>query len=68
MSLLQASGEAVYSSDVGVGGDQLYARVVPSSEVLAGVDRIDASQALQVRCSKLQYHASLLASRPLLHQ
>lgn len=49
---LQASGEAVYSSDVGVGASELlYACVVPSTEALAAIDGIDTSEALQVSCA-----------------
>lgn len=44
----QASGEAVYSSDVGVGTQQLYARVVASTETLARVCGIDPAKALEV--------------------
>ena len=55
LCLCQASGEAVYSSDVGVGDNQLYARVVASTEVLANLDTIDPSEALQVfKCSSGQ--------------
>lgn len=38
----------MYSSDVGVGGRQLYARVVASTEALANIDSIDPSKALEV--------------------
>lgn len=48
-SPLQASGEAVYSSDVGVGAQrQLYASVVASDRALAAVDSIDPAAALEV--------------------
>ena len=38
----------MYSSDVGVGSHQLYARVVASTEALANIDSIDPSKALEV--------------------
>lgn len=47
--VLQASGEAVYTSDVGLGGDELYAYPVESTQALATIESIDASKALQVQ-------------------
>ena len=43
---VQASGEAVYTSDVGVGGGELYAAIVPSTQALAYVASLDPSPAL----------------------
>ena len=45
---MQASGEATYTSDIGLGSNQLYAAVVVSSEALAFIDSIDTSEALEV--------------------
>jgi CO/xanthine dehydrogenase Mo-binding subunit len=48
--IAQASGEAVYTSDVLVGlGGELYAAVVSSTEPLALVDDVDLTEARKVR-------------------
>jgi len=49
--VLQASGEAVYTSDVCLGGDELYAYPVESTQALAIIESIDASKALEVQSS-----------------
>ena len=46
--MLQASGEAVYTSDFGSDAAQLFASTVESTEPLAYVRAIDASPALEV--------------------
>jgi xanthine dehydrogenase molybdopterin-binding subunit B len=48
MSCAQASGEAVYTSDMGMGADELYAYPVTSTEALATLEDVDPSKALQV--------------------
>ena len=45
---VQASGEAVYTSDIGVGDDELYAALVGSTEALATLTSVDPSAALAV--------------------
>ncbi|KAK9807521.1 hypothetical protein WJX72_001412 [[Myrmecia] bisecta] len=45
---LQASGEAQYSGNVGLGADELWAAVVMSTEALATIKAIDTSAALKV--------------------
>ena len=45
---LQASGEAVYTSDVALGGDELYCYPVESTQALAMLVSVDASKALEV--------------------
>ena len=45
---VQASGEAVYTSDVGMGKDELYAALVPSTQALAYVASLDPSPALDL--------------------
>ena len=47
--MLQASGEAVYTSDIGSDAAQLFAAAVESTEPLAHVSAIDPSPALEVR-------------------
>ncbi|EIE21740.1 molybdenum cofactor-binding domain-containing protein [Coccomyxa subellipsoidea C-169] len=44
---LQASGEAVYTSDHALGGDELYSYPVESSQALAILESVDASEALK---------------------
>ncbi|BDA47143.1 Xanthine dehydrogenase/oxidase [Coccomyxa sp. Obi] len=44
---LQASGEAVYTSDVALGGDELYCYPVESTQALAMLVSVDASKALE---------------------
>ncbi|KAK9795562.1 hypothetical protein WJX73_009750 [Symbiochloris irregularis] len=43
---LQASGEAVYTSDISAGSDQLFAALVGSAEPLATISSLDPSEAL----------------------
>lgn len=45
---LQASGEAVYTSDVALGVDELYCYPVESTQALAMLVSVDASKALEV--------------------
>ena len=45
---VQTSGEAMYTSDIGVGGDELYAAIVPSTQALAFVASLDPSPALEL--------------------
>lgn len=45
---MQASGEAVYTSDVALGGDELYCYPVESTQALAMLVSVDASKALEV--------------------
>ncbi len=45
---VQASGEAVYTSDVALGGDELYCYPVESTQALAMLVSVDASKALEV--------------------
>lgn len=45
----QASGEAVYTSDVGYGKGELYAYPVMSTQALATLEDVDASKVLKVR-------------------
>lgn len=46
--LLQASGEAVYTSDVDYGRGELFAYPVISTQALATIVSIDASKVLKV--------------------
>lgn len=46
----QASGEAVYTSDIGVGSDDLFAALVGSTQALATITSIDPAPALAVSC------------------
>lgn len=48
---VQASGEAVYTSDHALGGDELYSYPVESTQALATLESVDASQALKVKLS-----------------
>ncbi len=48
MCSLQASGEAVYTSDHALGGDELYSYPVESTQALATLESVDASEALKV--------------------
>ncbi len=45
---MQTSGEALYTSDIGLGGSELHAAPVLSSQALATLENIDASKALKV--------------------
>ena len=45
---MQTSGEALYTSDVGLGGSELHAAPVLSTQALATLEHIDASKALKV--------------------
>ena len=45
---VQASGEAVYTSDHALGGDELYSYPVESTQALATLESVDASAALKV--------------------
>lgn len=45
---MQTSGEALYTSDIGLGGSELHAVPVLSSQALATLENIDASKALKV--------------------
>ena len=45
---LQTSGEAKYTSDFGLGGSELHAAPVLSTQALATLEDIDASRALKV--------------------
>ncbi len=45
---LQTSGEALYTSDIGLGGSELHAVPVLSSQALATLEDIDPSKALKV--------------------
>ena len=45
---LQTSGEAKYTSDIGLGGSELHAAPVLSMQALATLEDIDASRALKV--------------------
>ena len=45
---MQTSGEALYTSDIGLGGSELHAVPVLSSQALATLENIDAGQALKV--------------------
>ena len=47
-SCVQASGEAVYTSDVSVGGSELFAAIVPSTQALAHIVSIDPNPALEL--------------------
>jgi xanthine dehydrogenase molybdopterin-binding subunit B len=49
LSELQASGEALYTSDLGVGSGQLYAATVATTQAAARIVSVDASAAEQVR-------------------
>lgn len=50
--LSQASGEAMYTSDIGVGTEQLYAATVASSRAHAHISKIDLSDAEKVLNSR----------------
>lgn len=52
----KASGEATYTSDIGVGTEQLYAATVPSSHARAHITKIDLSAAGKVRVSSSEFH------------
>ena len=45
---LQTSGEALYTSDIGLGGSGLHAVPVLSSQALARLEHVDPSKALKV--------------------
>ena len=45
---LQASGEALYTSDVTIGGSELFAVLVPSTQALAHLVGVDPAPALQL--------------------
>ena len=45
---MQTSGEALYTSDVGLGGSELHAAPVLSTQALATLEHIDASRGLKV--------------------
>ena len=46
---MQASGEALYTSDMGVGSGQLYAATVATTQAAVRIVSVDASAADQVR-------------------
>lgn len=48
LSNMQASGEAVYTSDIGVGSGELFAAVVGSTQALATLVSVDPLPALAV--------------------
>ena len=65
---MQTSGEALYTSDVGLGGSELHAAPVLSTQALATLEHIDASRALKVtHPPALVMHHLFLIGRALHH-
>ena len=63
---VQTSGEAVYTSDIGVGSGDLFAAVVGSTQALATVVSIDVSPALAVRPATISRLMAAVNSMPSL--
>ena len=57
-SCLQTSGEALYTSDLGMDGSGLHAAPVLSSQALATLDHIDPSKALKVITIRALFQAA----------
>lgn len=57
---VQTSGEALYTSDIGLGSGELHAAPVLSTQALATLEHVDASRALKVCPSLLPVHLRYL--------